>query len=79
MGFDEDPITLGGVKEGTIFSTVVQQPYDWAYEGMKLMAKAIEGDKSGLPANGLLIVPTKVIDKTTVDAFAAELKMRQGK
>ena len=79
VGFDEDPITLGGVKEGTIFSTVVQQPYDWAYEGMKLMAKAIEGDKSGLPANGLLIVPTKVIDKTTVDAFAAELKMRQGK
>ncbi len=50
IGFDEDPVTLGGVKEGTIVGTVVQQPYEWAYQGMKLMAKAIEGDKSGLPA-----------------------------
>lgn len=79
VGFDEDPVTLGGVKEGTIVGTVVQQPYEWAYQGMKLMAKAIEGDKSALPANGLDIVPTKIIEKNTVDAFAAELKQRQGK
>ena len=36
VGFDGLPATLGGVKEGTIASTVVQQPYLWAYEGMKL-------------------------------------------
>ena len=35
IGFDEDPITLGGVKEGTIVGTVVQQPYEWGYQGMK--------------------------------------------
>ena len=46
IGFDEDPITLGGVKEGTIAGTVVQQPYEWGYQGMKLMAKYLEGDKS---------------------------------
>ena len=79
VGFDEDPVTLGGVKEGTIVGTVVQQPYEWAYEGMKLMAKVIEGDKSGVPANGLMIIPTKIIEKGNVDAFAAELKQRQGK
>jgi ribose transport system substrate-binding protein len=39
IGFDEDPITLGGVKEGTIAGTVVQQPYEWGYQGMKDMAK----------------------------------------
>jgi ribose transport system substrate-binding protein len=38
IGFDEDPITLGGVKEGTIVGTVVQQPYEWGYQGMKDMA-----------------------------------------
>ena len=38
IGFDEDPITLGGVKEGTIVGTVVQQPFEWGYQGMKLMA-----------------------------------------
>jgi ribose transport system substrate-binding protein len=79
IGFDEDPITLGGVKEGTIVGTVVQQPYEWGYQGMKDMAKYLEGDKSFIPANKLIIVPTKIIDPTNVDSFWAELKARQGK
>ena len=79
IGFDEDPITLGGVKEGTIAGTVVQQPYEWGYQGMKDMAKYLEGDKSFIPANMLIIIPTKIIDKSNVDAFWAELKERQGK
>lgn len=79
IGFDEDPITLGGVKDGAIEGTVVQQPFEWGYQGMKLMAKYLEGDKSGIPADGLIIVPGQVIDKTNVDAFEAELKARVGK
>jgi len=76
IGFDEDPITLGGVREGTIAGTVVQQPFEWGYQGMKLMAKYLEGEKSVVPAGKLVIIPTKVIDKSNVDAFEAELKSR---
>ena len=78
VGFDEDPITLGGVREGTVAATVVQQPFEWGYQGMKLMAKYLEGDKSVVPENKLVIVPTKIIDKANVDAFEAELKSRIG-
>ena len=78
VAFDEDPITLGGVKEGTIAGTVVQQPYEWGYQGMKLMAAVLEGDKSMIPENGLVIVPTAIIDASNVDAFEAELKARIG-
>ena len=78
VAFDEDPITLGGVKEGTIAGTVVQQPYEWGYQGMKLMAAYLEGDKSMIPANALVIVPTAIIDASNVDAFEAELKARIG-
>mgnify|MGYP001057634327 CR=1 FL=1 len=78
IAFDEDPITLGGVREGSIAGTVVQQPYEWGYQGMKLMAKYLEGDKSVVPDNKLIIVPTKIIDKANVDAFEAELKSRIG-
>lgn len=78
IGFDDDPITLGGVKEGTIAGTVVQQPFEWAYQGMKLMAAYLKGDKSGIPANALIIVPTKVIGKDDVDAYAANLKAMAG-
>ena len=73
IGFDEDPITLGGVREGTIEGTIVQQPYEWGYQGMKLMAKYLEGDKSMIPADQLIIVPTGVLDKSNVDAFLAWL------
>jgi ribose transport system substrate-binding protein len=76
IGFDEDPITLGGVREGTIVGTVVQNPYEWGYQGMKLMAAYLEGDKSGIPADGLIIVPGQVIDQSNVDAFESELKAR---
>jgi ribose transport system substrate-binding protein len=76
IAFDEDPITLGAVREGSFAGTVVQDPYQWGYQGMKLMAAYREGDKSIVPADGLMIVPTKVIDKSNVDSFEAELKMR---
>jgi ribose transport system substrate-binding protein len=76
VAFDEDPITLGGIKEGTIAGTVVQDPYEWGYQGMHLMAKYLEGDKSVVPENKLIIVPTKMIDKANVEAFEAELKQR---
>ncbi|BCG84426.1 MULTISPECIES: sugar-binding protein [unclassified Mesorhizobium] len=78
VGFDDDPITLGGVKEGTIAATVVQQPFEWAYQGMKLMAAYLKGDKSGIPANALIIIPTKIIGKDDVDAYAANLKAMAG-
>jgi len=78
IGFDEDPITLGGVKEGSIVGTVVQQPFEWGYQGMKLMAKVLEGDKSGI-TNPIIIVPGKVIDQTNVDGFIGEMKKIMGK
>jgi ribose transport system substrate-binding protein len=78
-GFDDDPVTLGGIKEGTIAATVVQQPFEWGYQGMKLMAKILGGDKSGIPANTLVIVPTKIVDKSNVDDYSKQLAAMQGK
>jgi ribose transport system substrate-binding protein len=78
IAFDEDPITLGAVREGSFAGTVEQDPYQWGYQGMLLMAKYLEGDKSGIPADGLIIVPTKVITTSNVDSFEKELKERIG-
>ncbi|QDZ00403.1 substrate-binding domain-containing protein [Nitratireductor mangrovi] len=78
IAFDEDPVTLGAVRAGNFAGTVVQDPYQWGYQGMKLMAAFLEGDKSGIPEDGLIIVPTKVIDQSNVDAFEAELRERIG-
>lgn len=79
IAFDEDPITLGAVKDGSFAGTVVQQPFEWGYQGMKLMVAYLEGDKSQIPENKLIIVPTKIIDKGNVDEFEANLKATLGK
>jgi len=73
-GFDDDPITLGGVKEGGVVATVVQQPYQWGYEGIKMLAAIVSGDRSQVPEDGLVIVPTRVITQENVDAYGEELR-----
>lgn len=78
IAFDEDPITLGAVREGSFAGTVVQDPYQWGYQGMKLMASYLQGDKSQIPSDGLIIVPTQVIDRDNVDTFEKQLKERIG-
>jgi ribose transport system substrate-binding protein len=78
IAFDEDPITLGAVRDGSFAGTVVQQPFEWGYQGMKLMAAYLEGDKSGIPEDELIIVPTKIIDQSNVDQFEADLKAAIG-
>ena len=49
IGFDEDPITLGGVKEGTIFGTVVQQPYQFGLQAVALKDKSPVAPSNGHP------------------------------
>ncbi|RYG75071.1 ABC transporter substrate-binding protein [bacterium] len=79
VAFDEEPDTLAGVKAGSIYATVVQQPYEFGYQSIINMEKYLGGDKSVVPANGQLIVPTKAITKADVDAFKANLeKLRAG-
>ncbi|WP_421724676.1 sugar-binding protein [Bauldia sp.] len=76
IAFDEDPITLGAIRDGHFSGTVVQQPYEWGLQGMHLMAKYLSGDASGIPDDELIIVPTKIIDADNVDAFEADLKAK---
>ncbi|MBI4920842.1 MAG: substrate-binding domain-containing protein, partial [Devosia nanyangense] len=76
VGFDEDPITLGAVKEGSFAGTVVQQPFVWGYGGSHLIADYLKGDKSGIPADGIIIIPGLTVTKDTVDAFQADLQAK---
>lgn len=78
ISFDEDPLTLGAVREGTLEGTFVRYPYSWGYEGMKLMAVHVSGDMSGAIEDGLIIVPTKVSSQENLDVFEAELLARVG-
>lgn len=74
VGFDEDALTLRGVADGTIFSTVVQQPFEFGYQSMIGMVKYLSGDKSWIPANKQIIIPTRIIDGSNVADFQGYMK-----
>jgi ribose transport system substrate-binding protein len=77
--FDEEDKTLEGIKEGAIYATVVQQPYEFGYKSVHMIAKVLRGDKSEIPANKQLIVPTLVIKKENVEEFTAKLNQLRGR
>jgi len=76
--FDEEDETLAGIKEGAIHATVVQQPFEFGYQSMIKLAKAIDGDKSGIPPGKQDIVPTLAIKKDGVDNFIVRLNKLRG-
>src|ERR1043166_9509644 len=45
ISFDEEDETLQGVRDGAIFSTIVQQPYQFGYKAITLMNNVLNGDK----------------------------------
>ncbi len=46
IAFDEDPITLGAFAKVPSPAPSCSMPFEWGYQGMHLMAKYLEGDKS---------------------------------
>ena len=79
IAFDEEDETLAGVKQGAIYATVVQQPYEFGYQAIKLMHQFLKGDKSGVPANKLVLVPTLIIKQDSVDAFTQKINQLRGR
>jgi ribose transport system substrate-binding protein len=77
--FDEEDETLAGVKEGAIYATVVQQPYEFGYQSVHLMAKVLKGDRSVIPPDKQKIVPTLVIRQDSVDAFRTKINQLRGR
>jgi len=77
--FDEEDETLAGVKSGAIFATVVQQPYEFGYQSVQLMAKVLGGDQSLIPPSKQIFVPTLIIRKGNVDEFINKTNRLRGR
>jgi ribose transport system substrate-binding protein len=74
VGFDENEETLQGIKDGHIYGTIVQQPFQFGYEAVRMLAAIARGDRSVLPLDGILYVPHRVIKRDNVEAFHEELR-----
>jgi ribose transport system substrate-binding protein len=77
--FDDEPETLAAIREGAIFGTVAQQPFDYGYQAVKTAEQILKGDRSVIPGNKRIFVPTVVIQKNNVDEYSKKLDQLLGK
>lgn len=79
VSFDEDEVSLQAIAEGEMVGTVVQNPYRYGHESVRVLAALARGDKSVIPESGFLDIPARTIDKSNVIEFWTELNGMLGK
>ncbi len=78
IGFDENDVTLQAIKDGHCIGTVVQNPYRYGYESVRILAAVIRGDDSVIPESKYIDIPPRRITADNVDEFWEELRARTG-
>jgi ribose transport system substrate-binding protein len=80
VAFDENSLTLAGIKSGEVVGTIVQNPFEFGYQSIKVLASLARSKDDvlktwpGIEANNSIFVPVRVIAKDNVEAFEAEVK-----
>ena len=83
VAFDENRETLRGIDDGFIVGTIVQDPFNFGYESVKVMAKLAKGEKDSGPA--VRAVPHRIVTKAggpgrlTTAEYDIQENMKKGK
>jgi len=77
VAFDEDNATLDAIEKGTVFGTVVQDPYMYGYKSVEMLSAFLGGKHNApLPSEKVIDIPARQIRKDNVGTFRSELKAR---
>jgi len=77
--FDDDPATISGIMDGTVYGTIVQQPYEFGYQAIVLMNQIIGGDKHGIPPTKQRFIPTLAVTKQNLGDYSNQInKLKVG-
>ena len=69
VAFDEEEETLKGIEEGLISATIVQKPFEFGYQSMKILKEA----KDGKPVPATVDTGITTVDKSNLSTFWKEL------
>jgi ribose transport system substrate-binding protein len=71
--FDDEKDTLDGVKDGSIFGTVAQQPFEYGYQGVQILSKLLKGDRSVIPESKKIFIAPVIVQRSNVDTYRTKL------
>lgn len=66
VGFDEAWVTLKGIADGEIVATVVQDPFQYGYKSVEVLAAKARGDDSKIRAMQQNPIPYRVVTRDGV-------------
>ena len=78
IGFDENDITLQAIKDGTCAGTIVQSPYEYGYQSVRVLNELLKGEQDAIPESKYLDIPPRGVTEENVDEFWADLKAKKG-
>ncbi len=74
IGFDENDATLTGIREGYVTGTVVQNPYEYGFQSVRILTEILKGNRSVIPADKYVDIPPRAITKENLDEYWDELR-----
>jgi ribose transport system substrate-binding protein len=74
FAFDEEEPTLDAIAAGHCEGTVVQQPYEFGYQSMKMLTQAAAGQEIATTPDKVMPVPAKIITAEQLTDFRTQLK-----
>jgi ribose transport system substrate-binding protein len=78
VGFDTNDPTLDGLEAGTVYATIMQDPYNIGREAIRVLGDAATGDKFALPMYQQCYLACEPVTKTNAAAIRQDLaKKRQ--
>jgi ribose transport system substrate-binding protein len=78
IGFDENDVTLQAIKDGNCEGTVVQNPYEYGYQSVRVLRGLKMSEPDIVLESRYLDIPPRTITKENVDAFWADLRTKKG-
>ena len=72
--FDDERQTLEAIKEGAIFGTVAQQPFEYGFQAVQTAARILKGDRSVIPESKSIFIPTVVIQRDNIDDYIKKIE-----
>lgn len=78
VGFDENDVTLQAIKDGECIGTVVQNPYMYGYESVRVLNEILNGNQGVIPESKYIDIPPRSITKENVDEYWEDLRAKKG-
>ncbi len=73
VAFDENDATLQGIVDGDIYATLVQDPYQFGFQSVRILVRKARGDDTVLPLSGALYFRAMPIRQADVEIFKIRL------